>query len=165
MQAGSRPITAFSALVIGILPSLTWAADSLVGTWRLVSLVSEETESKAVHKPYGDNPSGLISYTSDGYLVYIITDPTRRPPAAPKATDTEAAQLYRTMGAYAGRYKTDNDKLIVNPEVASSPALVGTEQTYIFEVKGDRYELKTNPFVSPTTGKQIVNTLVWERVK
>jgi hypothetical protein len=52
----------------------------------------------------------------------------------------------------------------VNPEVASSPALVGTEQSYVFEIKGDRYELKTNPFVSPT-GKQIVTTLVWERVK
>jgi Lipocalin-like domain len=165
MQASHRAILAFSALVIGAVPSLTWAADSLVGTWRLVSLVSEETESKAVHEPYGDKPSGLITYTSDGYLVYIITDPTRRPPVAPKATDAEAAQLYRTMGAYAGRYKIENDELIVNPEVASSPALVGTEQTYVFEVKGDRYELKTNPFVSPAIGKQVVTTLVWERVK
>jgi hypothetical protein len=165
MQASYRTITAFLSLVISVVPSLAWAADTLVGTWRLVSLVSEETESKAVYKPYGDNPSGLITYTSDGHIIYIITDPTRRPPAAPKATDTEAAQLYRTMGAYAGRYKTDNDKLIVNPEVASSPALVGTEQTYVFEVKGDRYELKTNPFVSPVTGKQVVSTLVWERVK
>jgi hypothetical protein len=165
MQASHRAILAFSALVIGAVPSLTWAADSLVGTWRLVSLVSEETESKAVHEPYGDKPSGLITYTSDGYLVYIITDPTRRPPVAPKATDAEAAQLYRTMGAYAGRYKIENDELIVNPEVASSPALVGTEQTYVFEVKGDRYELKTNPFVSPAIGKQVVYALVWERVK
>jgi Lipocalin-like domain len=127
-------------------------------------LVSEETESKSVYKPYGDKPRGLITYTTDGYIVYIITDPNRKPPAAPKATDAEAAQLYRTMGAYAGRYKVDGDKLIVNPEVASSPALVGTEQSYVFEIKGDRYELKTNPFVSPT-GKQIVTTLVWERVK
>jgi len=69
------------------------------------------------------------------------------------------------MNGYAGRYKIDGDKLIVNPEVAASPALVGTEQTYVFEVKGDRYQLKTNPFVSPLTGKQIASTLVWERVK
>ena len=54
----------------------------------------------------------------------------------PHATDAKAAQLYRTMGAYAGRYKTDGDKLIVTPEVASGPALVGTEQTYLIEIKG-----------------------------
>jgi hypothetical protein len=153
------------ALVIGAIPNLAWGAGSLVGTWRLVSYVSEETESKTTYKPYGDNPSGLISYTPDGYIIFIITDPTRKPPGEPKATDAEAAQLYRTMGAYAGRYKIDGDKLIVNPEVAASPALVGTEQTYVFEVKGDRYELKTNPVFSPIRGKQVSSALVWERVK
>jgi hypothetical protein len=67
-----------------------------------------------------------------------FVDPSRTPPAARKATNAKAAQLYRTMGAYAGRCKTDGDKLIVTPEVASSPALVGTEQTYMIEIKGDR---------------------------
>jgi hypothetical protein len=40
-----------------------------------------------------------------------FADPSR----TPQATDAEAAELYRTMGAYAGRYKTDGDKLIVIP--------------------------------------------------
>ena len=65
-----------------------------------------------------------------------FADPSRQPPAARKATDAEAAQLYRRIGAYPGRYKTDGDKLIVTPEVAStSPALVGTEQTYLIEIR------------------------------
>ena len=165
MNARYRTITPFLALVIGAMPNLASGADLLTGTWRLVSFVSEETESKTTYKPFGDNPSGLISYTPDGYIIVIIADPTRKRPAEPKITDAEAAQLYRTMGGYAGRYKIDGDKLIVNPEVAASPALVGTEQTYVFEVKGDRYQLKTNPFISPLTGKQIASTLVWERVK
>jgi hypothetical protein len=38
-----------------------------------------------------------------------LVDPSRSPPAARKATDAKAAQLYGTMGAYAGRYKTDGD--------------------------------------------------------
>ena len=165
MNGRYRKITLFLALVIGAIPNLAWGAGSLVGTWRLVSYVSEETESKTTYKPFGDNPGGLISYTPDGYIIVIIADPTRKPPAEPKATDAEAAQLYRTMNSYAGRYKTDGDKLIVNPEIASSPAVVGTELTYVFEVKGDRYQLKTNPFVSQLTGKQIASSLVWERVK
>ena len=67
----------------------------------------------------------------------------------PHATDAKAAQLYRTMGAYAGRYKTDGDKLIVTPEVASGPALVGTEQTYVIEIKGDRCQLKNGFDLQP----------------
>jgi hypothetical protein len=69
------------------------------------------------------------------------------------------------MTAYAGRYKTDGNKLIVKPEVAASPAVVGTELTRVFEVKGDRYEVTTAPFFSPIRDKQVTNTLVWERVK
>jgi hypothetical protein len=64
------------------------------------------------------------------------------------------AALYRTMGAYAGRYKTDGDKLIVTPEVASGPALVGTEQTYLIEIKGDRYQLNTVPTFSQIFGRK-----------
>jgi Lipocalin-like domain len=94
-----------------------------------------------------------------------FADLSRTPPAALKATDAEAAQLYRTMGAYAGRYKADGDKLIVTPEVASSPALVGTEQTYMIEIKGDRYQLNTAPTFSKIFGTQVVTTVVTERVK
>jgi hypothetical protein len=90
-----------------------------------------------------------------------FADPSR----TPQATDAEAAQLYRTMGAYAGRYKTDGDKLIVTPEVASSPALVGTEQTYMIEIKGDRYQLNTVPTFSQVFGTQVVTTVVADRVK
>jgi hypothetical protein len=91
--------------------------------------------------------------------------PSRTPPAAPKASDAEAAQLYRTMGAYAGRYKTDGVKLIMTPEVASSPALVGAEQTYMIEIKGDRYQLNLVPTFSRIFGTQVVTTVVADRVK
>jgi hypothetical protein len=94
-----------------------------------------------------------------------FVDPSRTPPAARKATNAKAAQLYRTMGAYAGRCKTDGDKLIVTPEVASSPALVGTEQTYMIEIKEDRYQLNTVPTFSQIFGKQVVTTVVADRVK
>jgi hypothetical protein len=36
------------------------AADSIVGTWRLVSWIEEETETKALHKNFGDNPWALL---------------------------------------------------------------------------------------------------------
>jgi hypothetical protein len=46
-----------------------------------------ETESKVVHTPFGENPTGVITYTPDGRMFLFIIDPKRKPPAGPKATD------------------------------------------------------------------------------
>jgi hypothetical protein len=165
VKTSYKLITGVFGLAISAMPSAAWAAGSVVGTWRLVSYIEEETESKAVHKNFGDHPSGLITYTSDGRMMVIFTDPNRKPPAAAQATDLEAAQLYRTMVAYAGTYKTEGDKVIHYPEVSWSQAPNGRELTRFFEVEDDRLQLKSPPVVSPLIGKEIVGTVVWERVK
>jgi hypothetical protein len=133
--------------------------------WRVVSDTVEETDTKAVHKFYGENPSGFIIFTADGRYILLIADPTRRPPAAAKATDTEAAQLWRTMVAAAGEYKTDGDKLSGRIEVASNPALNGVEFSGSFDLKGDRLQYKQAPIMSGIIGKQVILTRVFERVK
>jgi hypothetical protein len=153
-------------LTIGSLINVAQAADSIVGTWRLVSWVEEETESKAQHKNFGDNPSGLVTYTADGRYSQIFADPKRTAPASPQATDAEAAQLYRSMVAHAGSYKVEGDKLTVKVDVAWNRAWDGqVRPPNTVEIKGDRLTSKTSPFVSPFIGKQMVATLVWERVK
>jgi hypothetical protein len=165
MRATHKIALAFFALVISAVPSSAWSADSLVGMWRVVSNTAEETESKAVHKFYGDNPSGYLIYTADGRWMQLITDSTRKPPAAPKATDAEAAQLWRTMAAEAGTYKTEGDKITGSVEVSSNPAFIGTKFSVSFEVNGDRFQYKAGPFMSGILGKEIVYTRVFERVK
>ena len=62
------------------------AADPIVGSWSLVSWVEEETESKALHKNFGDNPTGVLTYGADGRMSIIFADPKRTAPASPKAT-------------------------------------------------------------------------------
>jgi hypothetical protein len=110
MKASCKiPMVVF-ALAISAMLSVARAADSIVGTWRLVSWTEEETQSKAVHKNFVDRPDGLSTFTSDGRMMIMFTDPTRKPPATPKATDAEAAQLYRTMVAFAGKYRTEGNK-------------------------------------------------------
>jgi hypothetical protein len=105
--------------------------------------VEEETESKAVHMNFGDNPLGLLTYTADGRMMAIWVDPTRKGAAAPKATDAEAAQLYRTLVAYAGAYSVEGDKVTHKIEVAWNQVWNGTSQQRIIEVKGDRLTIKT----------------------
>ena len=165
MRATYKIAPVLFALGIGVPPSNAWSADSLAGTWRVVSDTAEETEGKAVHKFYGDNPSGYIIYTADGRWIQLITDSTRKPPAAPTATDAEAAELWRTMGAGAGTYKIEGDKIAGLVEVSFNPAAVGTQFSVPFEVNGDHLQYKAGPFMNAVIGKQVVNTRVFERVK
>jgi hypothetical protein len=135
--------------------SAAQAAGSIVGTWRLVSLVEEETESKAQHKNFGDDPSGILTYTADGRMSIIFADPKRAAPASPKATDAEAAQLYRSMVAYTGSYRLEGGKVLVKVDVSWNRAWDGHDRPPItVEINGDRLTYKTAPFVSPFLGKQ-----------
>src|SRR5271170_1444511 len=100
------PIVRIGLVALVVATATLWseahAADySVVGSWRLVSWVEEETENKAAHAVFGDHPTGVITYTSDGRMSVFIADPKRKPAAAPKTTDAEAVDLYRTMLAYS----------------------------------------------------------------
>jgi hypothetical protein len=166
MRARFTTLMVVLVLATSAVCQLAQAADAIVGTWRLVSWVEEETESKAQHKNFGDKPSGILMYTADGRMSIIFADPRRQAPAAPQATDTEAANLYRGMVAYAGSYRLEGDKVLVHVDVSWNRAWDGTDRPpTTVEVKGDRLTYKTSPFVSPFLGKEMVATLVWERVK
>ena len=70
------------------------------------------------------------------------------------------------MVAYAGSYRLEGDKVLVHVDVSWNRAWDGTDRPpTTVEVKGDRLTYKTAPFVSPFLGKEMVATLVWERVK
>jgi|SRR6478672_4853952 hypothetical protein len=155
--------TALIALLIltGAYCTQSQAADSLVGSWRLVSWVEVETESKAVHSTFGENPTGVITYTPDGRMSLFIIDPKRKPPAS----DAEAVELYRTMIAYSGAYSVEGNKVTHKIEVSWNQAWTGTNQQRFVEVKDNQLTIKTPPIISPISGKESVHTLVWERVK
>jgi hypothetical protein len=163
----------FSMIRIGLIALLvviafcsnSFAAESVVGSWRLVSWVEVDMESKTVRTVFGDNPTGVITYTPDGRMSVLIVDPKRKPPAGPKATDAEADELYRTMIAYSGTYTLDGNKVTHKIEVSWNQAWTGTNQERFIEVKDDQLTIKTPPIISPISGKDSVFTLVWERVK
>jgi len=165
MKMNFRLVLSLLTVAVSLATTAAQAADSLVGSWRLSSWNEEETESKAVHTPFGDHPIGSITFTADERVMVIFTDPNRKPSASPKPTETEAAELYRTMVAYAGRYSVEGNKLSAKIEVSWNQAWSGTSQTRFFELKDDRLTIKTQAFVSPFLNKEIVATLVFDRVK
>jgi hypothetical protein len=164
---GSIGRICFAALLIVVVAygSRSQAADLVVGSWRLVSWAEVETESKVVHTPFGENPTGLITYTPDGRMSLFIIDLKRKPLSSPKPSDAEAVELYRTMIAYSGAYSLEGNKVTQRIEVSWNQAWTGTNQQRFFEVKDDMLTIKTPQIISPITGKESVSTLVWERVK
>jgi Lipocalin-like domain len=152
-------------IVTGAYGSRSQAAESIVGSWRLVSWVEVETESKSVHSVFGDNPTGVITYTPDGRMSVFIVDPKRKPPSGTKANDAEAIELYRTMIAYSGAYSIEGNKVTHKIEFSWNQVWTGTNQQRLVDVKDNQLTIKTPPIISPISGKESVHTLVWERVQ
>jgi hypothetical protein len=158
-------LAALIVVAIAAVWSAAQAGDSVVGSWRLLSWVQEDVESKAVQTVFGDNPVGVITYTSDSHMSVFIANPKRRPAGGPLPTDAEAADLYRTMIAYSGTYSIDGNKVTHKVEVSWNQAWNGTDQQRLIEVKDNRLTIKSPTMVSPISGKESINTLVWERMK
>jgi hypothetical protein len=164
MKAKFKLTLAMLAVAISVVATKARAAD-VVGTWRMVSWSEEETESKAGHTPFGDHPIGSLTYTADGHMMVIFADPGRKPSASPKPTEAEAAELYRTMVAYSGTYSVEGDRITHKIDVSWNQAWNGTSQSRFIEIRDNRLTIRTSPFVSPFLNKQIVATLIFERVK
>ena len=122
----------FLVPVLTMVCSLTVNArcnDSVVGTWKLVSNTTTTDNGDVNKAAFGQNPSGLLTYTADGRMMAIISDDGRKPLSIADrvaAPADERAQAYSTFMAYAGRYTFSCDKVVHHVEVASLQNWVNT---------------------------------------
>src|SRR5260370_5183159 len=164
-----RRILVFAVLASALsLPTgaVAESKNKLVGTEKLVAVVSKTDQGDVNKTVYGEHPKGFITYTADGRMTVIITEDGRKPlsvndrVAAPLE---ERAQAFSTVTAYAGTYTFSGDKVVHHVEVASIPNWVNTEQVRTVSIQGDRVTLATPPLsrggVMPTF------ELTWERLK
>ena len=135
----------------------------LIGTWRLISTVSEDLTTGEKSNTWGPNPQGYINYGRDGRMIVINTgDSRQKPSAAP--TDKEAADLFRSCLAYAGRYTIDGNVVTHHVEISWNESWTGTQQIRIATFKGNRVELSTKPTPDPVSGRMSVRTITWEKM-
>src|SRR5271166_3608827 len=96
-----------AALIVALFASggVAQPNDALVGTWKLVS-GTDTTDKGETRAGYGQNPTGFLTYTSDGRMMAIISYGGRKPLSVPdyvSAPPEERAAAYSTFIAYAGR--------------------------------------------------------------
>src|SRR5262249_31367018 len=99
-------------------------AGAIVGTWKLVSVVYEDTATKERTPIYGEHPKGIQIATSEGRWLALVTAEGRTIPK----TDEEKVRALQTMIAYTGRYRVEEGKEITKGEEAWNEDWVGGGQ-------------------------------------
>ena len=145
-----------------VTPSLAEVKDQIVGTWKLVSVMYEDQQTKELTPVLGQNPKGSQIATADGRWFALVTAEGRKVPQ----TDEERAQALRSMIAYSGRYRVEGDKVITKVEIAWNESWVGGEQVRFVRFEGDKLYIESPPMPHPNVGGRVVRVIVtWEREK
>jgi hypothetical protein len=132
----------------------------IIGTWKLVSVVYEDQETKALTPVLGQHPKGRQIATADGRWLALVTAEGRPVPK----TDEERAQALRSMIAYTGRYRVEDGKVITKVEAAWNEAWVGGEQTRFIRFEGERLFIESPPMPHPNQNNRVVRVIViWDR--
>jgi hypothetical protein len=147
---------------VKLSPTALANSNPLLGTWKLKShVVVIDTGEKSY--PYGEHPTGYLSYSADGRMQVIGTADGRVVPLHPAPTDEEQVTLHKTMFAYAGTYSVEPGKVIHHVDISWNQVWNGTDQVRFYEVNGATLTLATRA-VDPISGTAEQYLVVWEKV-
>lgn len=133
--------------------------DLLVGVWKLSSHQMIVDDGEPSHF-YGRQPKGYLVLTPEGRMIGILTSDSRRP----GTQDDERAELHKSMIAYSGKYRIENDEFITVVDVSWNEAWNGTEQRRSFELAGGKLSITSARQPSPVfPGKTYFSRLVFVR--
>lgn len=150
------------------------AAESLVGTWRLISYHTRALDA-GIRYPFGQHARGYLIYSPEGFMSVAIMREDRQAVTTPWDETANPFQvrswlpvrrLIRLLRyilaatryiSYSGRYTVAGATVIHHVEVSQMPGLLQTNQERSFE-------LRDNCLVLTAENAAIRQQLVWERV-
>ena len=144
-------------------PSSADDREKLLGIWKMVSVESEDQETRRREPALGISLAGYLIFTPEGRMITIVTGEGRKN----AKTDEDRGDLWKSMVAYTGMYHLEGDKFITKVDVAWNPSWVGSEQTRFFVLDGDFLHVTTawgQSIGGPEKGVGR-NIITWERVK
>jgi hypothetical protein len=142
------------------LPAYADDSAKIVGTWKLVSVVYEDAQTKELTPVLGEHPRGYQIAMPEGHWLALVTADGRPVPK----TDEDRANALRTMIAYSGRYRVEDGKVIAKVEVAWNEAWVGGEQVRYLRFEGDDLlHIESPPMPHPNVNNKVVRVISWQR--
>jgi hypothetical protein len=134
--------------------------ESLIGSWRLLSVTVTMSDTKERVEPYGPNPDGYMVLSASGRVMFLFTNPNRPLPQ----TDQDRTALFDSMTAYTGCIRLDAPgRIVTQVDLAWNPGFRG-EQVRFFSLEGDRLTIRTPEQTHPQYRDRLVMAdLVWVR--
>jgi lipocalin-like protein len=157
----SFKVLVLSLLVTFALGSPAHCHERLIGSWTLISWITENVETRERTSLHGRHPSGVLVFTPTQRWVSLLTADNRVAPS----TDAERIAAYLTMVAYSGRYRIEGDKVITTPDVSWNSSLVGREQVRFFRFEDDRLIIESTPIPNLNFGGITRSIQTFEREK
>lgn len=146
------------AVLIFVHSALADDKDQLLGTWKVLSAVVEDMQTKEQRPLYGEHPRGYLIFLPSGRMMALLVSDGRSTPQ----TDEERTAAYRSMVAYTGKYTVEGSKWTTRPDVAWNEGYM-TDQVRYFKADRDKLIVETAPAMSPDFGKVVRFTVVWQR--
>jgi hypothetical protein len=134
----------------------------LVGTWKLISAVMEDAETKEQKSVWGKHPNGYLVLTWAGRWIVVQTAEGRD---VPQSGEDQAA-AFRSMLAYSGRYDADQSRIVIKVDIAWDESWIGTEQIRYYRIEGDRLLIEVPPQPYANFGGRVMRgILIWAKDK
>jgi hypothetical protein len=154
----------FQAIAFSGSSALAQSADDVVGTWTLVSSVTEKDGTKT--DQFGSAAKGMMSLDADWHFMLTIIGPdlpkfasNNRATGTPEENKAVAGKSIAMIGTYS---VNPTDKILTfRVESATFPNWNGTEQKRSI-VTASRDELK---YITATASSGGIGTVTWKRAK
>ena len=137
--------------------------ESFVGTWKLLKC-HHDLEDGSVVYPLGSSASGILVYTSEGYMSGALMHPERskfKTKELFSGTQEEKALAMEGYLHYAGKFEVQGDEVWHYVEMSLFPNWIGTVQKRKFKFVDDLLYLSVGPYRAQ--GIQQTATLLWQR--
>src|SRR5664279_2423179 len=141
--------------------------EQLIGAWMLISCVEEPEDGSAPSHPTGEDPVGIILYTSDGYMAAQLMRRNRRTFSSGdwfEGTAEEYRSEASTYIAYSGPFHVDEERRTLTHSMLVSlfPNWTGQTQARVVEIDGNILHLSTGSPIR-SAGKIVMAHLRWRR--
>lgn len=134
-----KAVIAIGLVLFCASPVLADDQQQLLGVWKLQTYDVEFQDTGEHTAPFGAHPNGIAIFTPEGRTMGILTAENRQVPK----TDADRAEAFRSMVAYSGIYRLEEDRWITKVDITWNEASMGTEQTRFYRVEGDALTVTT----------------------
>ena len=167
MNRGTLGIIAALVFIAGSIfakESAAQSANTVAGTWTLVSITNEKNGQKIL--PYGPDAKGSFILDGKRFSLIVVRPGRAKFKSNDRLTGTpeENQETVRGSIAYFGTYSVDtkdNSLVTFHIEGSTFPNWEGAEQRRVLKVTDDEMNY-TNPTISTGAG---VARLIWRRVE